>query len=84
MLLPIVHAPRLGIEPSSLTGKISSKSFRQGGGTALATAAPGADARLADHMDHASVDMSRRYTGIDVVTRAEDTAIMTSAFQSAV
>jgi hypothetical protein len=77
-------APRLGIEPSSLTGKISSKSFRQGGGTALATTAPGADARLADHMDHASVDMSRRYTGIDVVTRAEDTAIMTSAFQSAV
>jgi integrase len=76
-------APRLGLEPASFDGRFSSKSFRQGGGTALATAAPGADARLADHMDHTSVDMSRRYTGVDAAHRAEDTTLMAQGFQSA-
>jgi len=73
-------APRLGVPSSEfVAGQISSKSFRKGGASALSkTDAP--PQRLADHMDHSSVDMTRRYAVADVADRASDTVRMADLF----
>eukprot|EP01050_Picozoa_sp_SAG11_P025547 SAG11_NODE_5802_length_1460_cov_2.934607_1_plen_259_part_00 len=74
-------APRLGLTAADFGSQYWGISLRKGAGSALALSGA-ADRQVADHLDHASVDMSRRYVADDAASRAANTGHMALGFAS--